>query len=131
MVLDREVEVMVVSDSRRVISLTCLSSALRLWSEDELAELRQARAANAEVGVTGVPLYSGGKQRAFTEWSMGFSQVSADTAAQIPGFTDYLRTGQVTGAAPGRSAAATFHRVFRQQVRETPEWNRPGWAQDG
>lgn len=138
-----------------MISVTYLSSAIRQWSEDELeALLRDVRAKNARVDVTGILLYSGGSflqtlegpeaavddvmakvvddprhrdvlvvhrdnisDRMFAGWSMGFREISPDRAQEIPGFTQYLSTGRVDGAATRRHAALTFHRVFRERLR--------------
>lgn len=147
-----------------MISTTYLSSATELWTDEELQRLlAESRANNAEVGVTGVLLYSGGNfiqtlegppdavddlmarvsedprhkdvyvvrrdeitDRAFAEWSMGFRQVSHDQALEIPGFTDYLRTGEIEGATSRRHAATTFHRVFRDHVRDAGQpWGDP------
>lgn len=57
-------------------------------------------------------------ERDFSGWSMGFRQVPLEQASELPGFTDYLRTGQVEGAAGRQHAVATFHRVFRAHMRE-------------
>lgn len=57
-------------------------------------------------------------ERDFAGWSMGFRQIRADQAIEIPGFTDYLRTGQVEGASGRQRAVVTFHRVFRDHMRE-------------
>ncbi|MDF9715796.1 BLUF domain-containing protein [Nocardioides sp. ChNu-99] len=57
-------------------------------------------------------------ERAFPEWTMGFRELGADAMAAVPGFTDFLRTG--VDLSPGAGApglAATFHRVFRENVR--------------
>ncbi|MDT9591963.1 BLUF domain-containing protein [Nocardioides zeae] len=55
--------------------------------------------------------------RAFEGWSMGFREVDGDTAAGLPGFTDYLRTGRRLGLGGDESNAEVFHRVFRDAVR--------------
>lgn len=54
--------------------------------------------------------------RRFTAWFMGCREISTDTAATIPGFTDYLRTGEVEGPASRRHATVTSHRVFHERV---------------
>ena len=143
-----------------MISVTYLSSAIEVWTDDELVDLlRQARSHNARRDITGVLLYSGGNfiqtlegpedsvdevmakvvedprhagvlvvdragidERAFAGWTMGFRRASAEEVEEIPGFTDYLRTGRMDGSATRRHAAATFHRVFRRNVRETHGW---------
>ena len=138
-----------------VLSLTYLSSAVELWTDDELARLlHRARAKNEETGITGMLLYAGGNfiqtlegpsdevdalfalidsdsrhdgvflvrredidERMFAAWHMGFKEISAQDAHEVPGFTDYLETGRIDGEEPRRSAVATFHRVFRQHIR--------------
>lgn len=56
-------------------------------------------------------------EREFAGWSMGFRQLPADRVDDIPGFTDYLRTGHVEGAT-ARHAVDTFHRMFRDQMAD-------------
>ncbi|GAA1930391.1 BLUF domain-containing protein [Nocardioides hwasunensis] len=57
-------------------------------------------------------------ERIFAGWAMGFRSTSVEEADEIPGFTDYLRTGRISGAAERRSAALTFHRVFRSRITD-------------
>lgn len=63
--------------------------------------------------------------REFSHWSMGFGHIANERACEIPGFTDYLLTGQIDGSAARRHATATFHRVFRDHMRE-PLRHSPG-----
>ena len=149
-----------------MISTTYLSAAHELWSGEQLERLLAgSRTSNAEAGITGVLLYSGGNfvqtlegpaeavdatmakvldaprhkdvyvvrreeiaERAFAGWSMGFRQVPAERAAEIPGFTDYLRTGTIEGETARRHAATSFHRVFRRHIREA---DQPWGDRDG
>ncbi|WP_165355208.1 BLUF domain-containing protein [Nocardioides oleivorans] len=57
-------------------------------------------------------------ERLFAGWSMGFRSASTEEASRIPGFTDYLRTGDIERASERRSAALTFHRVFRSHISD-------------
>lgn len=55
-------------------------------------------------------------QRQFAGWSMGFRRLSSGDVRKVPGFTDYLDSGRIDGAAARRHAALTFHRVFREHI---------------
>lgn len=55
--------------------------------------------------------------RAFEGWSMGFRELPQERLQDVPGFTDYLRTGHIDGASTRSTAVETFHRVFRDQMR--------------
>jgi hypothetical protein len=58
------------------------------------------------------------ESRAFPDWSMGFESVSAEQAAGLPGFNDYLDGKAISTA--GRTElgrAGIFHRVFRDNMR--------------
>lgn len=57
-------------------------------------------------------------ERSFADWSMGFRQVPEQRLHEVPGFTDYLRTGHVESAVARDDAAATIHRLFRDQMRD-------------
>ena len=54
--------------------------------------------------------------RRFTAWFMGYREISRATAETIPGFTDYLRTGEIAGLTSQRHATLTSHRVFHERV---------------
>jgi hypothetical protein len=58
------------------------------------------------------------ESRTFPDWSMGFESVSAEAAAVLPGFNDYLDT-KTMSAESGRDLgrAGVFHRVFRDRMR--------------
>ena len=58
------------------------------------------------------------ESRTFPDWSMGFESISAEDAAALPGFNDYLDGGGMSaqsGQKLGR--AGIFHRVFRDNMR--------------
>ena len=56
-------------------------------------------------------------QRAFEGWHMGFREMAREDALRVPGFTDYLRTGEIEGTDGCRRTVMTFHRVFREMMR--------------
>lgn len=58
------------------------------------------------------------EQRAFPDWSMGFRELSADEAASLPGFNNYLCSsgGSTYDSAPAFTAEV-FHRIFRDGPR--------------
>lgn len=58
--------------------------------------------------------------RRFTAWFMGWREISEDKAATIPGFSDYLRTGEIEGSVSRHHATLTSHRVFHERVACTP-----------
>lgn len=70
------------------------------------------------------------EERDFAEWSMGFRRVAADEVEEVPGFTDYLRTGRIDSAPVRKNAAATFHRIFRRHVRDVHDWQGTSAPQD-
>jgi hypothetical protein len=53
------------------------------------------------------------EEREFPDWSMGFKLLDAESAADLPGYNDYLRTSGATAPVAGRSGV--FHRLFRDQ----------------
>ncbi len=57
-------------------------------------------------------------ERAFPDWSMGFRALSAEQAASLPGFNDYMNA-QRTLHESGRklSHPEVFHRAFRDGSR--------------
>ncbi len=58
--------------------------------------------------------------RVFPDWSMGFESLSAEQAAQLPGFNDYLAAGSPTPAHAKRlGRAGIFHRSFRNHMHQT------------
>ena len=58
------------------------------------------------------------EHRNFPDWSMGFDTATAEEAAALPGFTDYLDTGKVApGDAQELGRPGVFHRVFRDRMR--------------
>lgn len=137
-----------------MLSLTYLSSTADTLTKEQLdALVRNARAKNEELGITGMMLHSDGtfiqtierpresvdalfalidadrrhrdvfivrreeiKARSFTAWFMGYREISHDEAESIPGFTDYLLTGEIDGVTSQRHATMTAHRVFRERV---------------
>ena len=137
-----------------MLSLTYLSSTVDALTKDQLDVLvRNARAKNEELGITGMMLYSGAhflqtlegphesvdalftlidadprhrdvfivrreeiETRRFTAWFMGYREISEDEAATIPGFTDYLRTGEIEGSTSRHHATLTSHRVFHERT---------------
>lgn len=139
-----------------MITLTFLSTAVRPFGCDELADLlRVSRGRNAAAGITGRMLYADGhfiqtlegperavdamfewiqsdprhrdilvalretiQSRNFPDWSMGFDTTTAEEAADLPGFSDYLDTGKVSaGDARELGRPGVFHRVFRDRMR--------------
>lgn len=53
--------------------------------------------------------------RRFTAWFMGYREISKDEAESIPGFVNYLRTGEIEGPTSRRHATVTSHRVFHDR----------------
>ena len=65
-----------------------------------------------------VALHEEIEARSFPDWSMGFESLSAAAAAELPGFTDYLRRRTMTDADKTElGRAGIFHRVFRTNMR--------------
>jgi Xaa-Pro aminopeptidase len=54
--------------------------------------------------------------RRFPALFMGYREISHDKAETIPGFTDYLRTGEIQGSTSQRHATLTSHRVFHEHA---------------
>ena len=54
--------------------------------------------------------------RRFPALFMGYREISKDKAETIPGFTDYLRTGEIQGSIAQRHATLTCHSVFRERA---------------
>lgn len=56
-------------------------------------------------------------ERTFPDWSMGFASLSAEEAADLPGFNDYLTGGSTAGELASLGRSGVFHRVFRDTMR--------------
>ena len=57
------------------------------------------------------------EERVFPDWSMGFESMSAEDAAGLPGFNDYLQGKDMTPQSRKElGRAGIFHGVFRRNM---------------
>jgi Xaa-Pro aminopeptidase len=54
--------------------------------------------------------------RRFTAWFMGYREISKSKAETIPGFIEYLQTGEIQGSTAQRHATLTSQRVFNESA---------------
>lgn len=57
-------------------------------------------------------------ERKFAEWTMGFTRLTAEETAAIPGFNDYLDPeSELYANTKALGHAGIFHRIFRDSMR--------------